>query len=273
MTLAEPVRLVLLDDARYIGGPKRGGPESLAAVVHFVEPKGEAVVVRITRRCAATGHLAILLTGLLLSSCRATMSLHDAVIRGEVPRIDACMRRGTSVNAQDDQGNTPLHYAYYHGQQDIIDRLIAYGADLTIRNNDGDLPPEMRELGRADGLLTSGALLLDRQGNWTDETRARPIYDELKQMSGDLVTKAIVRKVRRDENRLRVLLLAVKLGIAGSEARLNDLLQACGDKSMAEDYLNSGSPVLYEGGKRWAESRGYTIGAGTGSHRVSWGRF
>lgn len=217
--------------------------------------------------------LVVLLIALSVTSCATPMSLHEAVAHGNVSRIDTCMKRGMSVNAQDDKGNTPLHYAYYQSRQDIVDRLIAYGADPRIRNNDGDTPADVREIGRADYLLHVGAGLLDGNGDWTDAAKARPIYDELKGMDGSIVTKAIVRRVTGGQDRLRLLFLAVKLGIPGSEQHLNELLQAFGDESMAEDYLNCGSQLLYEGAKRWATERGYSINAGGGSHRVAWGQF
>jgi ankyrin repeat protein len=209
----------------------------------------------------------------LLTSCASMTPLHEAAMRGDVPRIDEYVKKGIPVNKQDVQGNTPLHYAYYYGQKEAIERLTAYGADLTIRNKDGDTPVDMQKIASAETLIHSAAQLLDAEGDWTDNSRGRPLYDNLREMDGSIVIKAIVRKVIRDENRLRVLFLAVKLGISGSEERLNDVLHAYGDKSMAEDFLNSGSTSLYEGGKGWANSHGYYISTGMGSHRVGWGRF
>jgi hypothetical protein len=213
---------------------------------------------------------------LFITSCATTTPmtpLHKAAIQGDVDRIEEYVKKGIPVNKQDELGNTPLHYAYYHGQKEAIDRLTAYGADMTIRNKDGDTPMDMQNIARAENLLRSGAQVMDDLGNWTDRSTARPIYDELKRMEGNTVTKAIVRKVIKDDDRLRVLFVAVKLGIAGSEQRLNDVLYSYGDKSMAEDYLNSGSQSLYEGGRRWANSHGYYISTGMGSNRVGWGRF
>ena len=146
-------------------------------------------MIRIATRRAVLTRLAVFLMALSITSCATPMSLHEAVARGNVSRVDMCMKRGMSVNAQDDQGNTPLHYAYYQGRQDIVDRLIAYGADPGIRNNDGDTPSNVREIGRADNLLHAGVKLLNGRADWTDAVKARPIYDELKGMDGPLVTK------------------------------------------------------------------------------------
>jgi len=217
--------------------------------------------------------VAVVLIALLLASCTRTSPLHKAASIGDVARIEEYIAKGEPVNAKDDQGNTPLHYAYYHGHQEAIDRLIAYGADLNIRNQDGDTPLDMAHIAEAEKLIAAGANVLDRDGDWTDRTEGRRIYDELKGKDGTIVTKALVRKVLESNRRLQVLFLAVKLGIPGSEDRLNDVLEAYGDQSMAEDYLNSGSSELYAGAERWAQRRGYYIATGMGSHRVGWGRF
>ncbi len=177
------------------------------------------------------------------------------------------------MNAQCRQKRADILVGVGIGVMWLLLTLTVYGADLNIRNKDGDTPADMQKIARAENLLHSGAQVIDNLGNWTDRSTARAIYDELKGMDGSIVTKAIVRKVIRNEDRLHVLLIAVKLGISGSEQRLNDVLQGYGDKSMAEDYLNSGSQSLYEGGKRWANSHGYYISTGMGSHRVGWGHF
>ena len=91
-------------------------------------------------------------------------------------------------------------------------------------------------------------------------------------LAGSLV-EAIIKAVLTRRNRLRVLFLVVKLGIPGTQKSLNAVLFKHGSKSMCEDYLNSGSKELGDGGERWANSHGYKISSGGGSHRVSWGSF
>jgi hypothetical protein len=60
----------------------------------------------------------------------------------------------------------------------------------------------------------------------------------------------------------------------GSESRIPemvDLLEAYGDKTLAEDYLNCGQPDLDAAGRKWAGARGYNISTGSGSQRATWG--
>jgi len=125
----------------------------------------------------------------------------------------------------------------------------------------------------AEQLIILAVNYLDDNANWTDRSRGRELYDALKGMDGDLVTKALVQQVQNSNHRLQVLFLSVKLGIPGSEEALNQVLLNHGNQAMAEDYLNSGSSMLYEGGRQWANARGYEILTGPGSHRTSWGQF
>ena len=125
-----------------------------------------------------------------------------------------------------------------------------------------------------DCLVTTGALLLTDDAEWTDRNEAQNVYDLIKRYENKTVVEGLVRKVIQDEtNRLHVLFLGIKLGIPGSQERLNQVLDERGDKKMAEDFLNSGSSKLYKGGKRWANNHGYSITTGMGSHRASWGNF
>lgn len=124
-----------------------------------------------------------------------------------------------------------------------------------------------------DWVVFSNASLLNDNAEWLDRDSARKYYDILKRYESILVVDSLVRHLFKAEIRLRTLFLGVKLGIPGSPEKLIAVLMKDGTKSMAEDFLNSGSPELYEGGKRWANENGYSITAGMGSHRAAWGQF
>jgi len=117
------------------------------------------------------------------------------------------------------------------------------------------------------------SVFLDDNAAWQSPDQARPMFNNLKYRDPLQVTSALVMRVRNPDRRLQVLFLAVKLGIPDSERRLNEALLQYGDKRMAEDYLNSGSEALSEGGRRWAHINGYSVDTGHGSRRVIWDRF
>jgi outer membrane protein assembly factor BamD (BamD/ComL family) len=124
-----------------------------------------------------------------------------------------------------------------------------------------------------DKLIFTGANCLDQAANWVDRVKGRKIYEMLKKYDSQVLTDSMIRVVLIQIDRLKVLFLVVKLGVTGTQKPLNALLIEYGDKSMAEDYLNSGSKELYDGGATWARAHGYSILTGWGSHRVSWGTF
>jgi hypothetical protein len=63
----------------------------------------------------------------------------------------------------------------------------------------------------------------------------------------------------------------IRKGDVARVPELRELLLLYGDKALAEDYLNCGQSELDDAGQAWANSHGYNVGTGYGSHRVRWG--
>ena len=70
---------------------------------------------------------------------------------------------GANVNAKNDDGETPLHYAAFVGQKEIAELLIAKGADVNAKGDDGNTPldlaieDDVAEIEIADLLRKHGA--------------------------------------------------------------------------------------------------------------------
>ncbi len=71
--------------------------------------------------------------------------LHWAVRRGQVDRVRDLMRGG-NLEARDFQGRTPLHIAVLSGWDDIVEMLLAAGADVNARDQWGITPLRRVEL-------------------------------------------------------------------------------------------------------------------------------
>lgn len=200
--------------------------------------------------------------------------LHFAIRHKHQQVASVLIKNGANINAAGELGNTPLHLSVYTNQNDVTTLLNKSNANAEIHNKYGLLPNEMQQLPKVEELVISAAKLIDRSGKWTDRRKGRIVYDEIKKTKSEFVVNSIVLKVIYVKKyRLQVLLLAVKLGIPGSEKKLVDVLMDYGNKSMAEDFLNSGSNQLSSGGRSWANAHGYNVRTGPGSHRSSWGRF
>lgn len=57
--------------------------------------------------------------------------------------IKALIWRGAKVNATDEEGWTPLHFAAETGEMTMVEALLAGGADAAIRNKDGETPEDV----------------------------------------------------------------------------------------------------------------------------------
>jgi ankyrin repeat protein len=66
--------------------------------------------------------------------------LHDAAQKGDVPAIKTLLAQGADVNAKDEQGATPLLYATLKGQKATADFLLNNGAKADIGTGQGMTP-------------------------------------------------------------------------------------------------------------------------------------
>lgn len=66
--------------------------------------------------------------------------LHQAAHYGLEVVVRDCLRRGDSVEARDEFGSTPLHYAVLAEQDDIVKYLLDHNADVNAANHEGVTP-------------------------------------------------------------------------------------------------------------------------------------
>ena len=69
------------------------------------------------------------------------ISIYDAAWKGNIEAIKQHLAAGTDVDVKDDKhGLTPLHGAAIHGHKEIVELLIAKGAEVNAKTNDGETP-------------------------------------------------------------------------------------------------------------------------------------
>ena len=88
--------------------------------------------------------------------------IHDAVRAGDLAKVKALVAKDAKVvNEKDARGRTPLHFASYAGNREIVAFLIANGADVRATDPDGFTPLHWAaSAGQADAaraLIAAGA--------------------------------------------------------------------------------------------------------------------
>lgn len=84
----------------------------------------------------------LLLTGFATTSLVLAAPIHEAAVKGDAKKIAAILAADPAqVNAKDRFGNTPLHWAAFHGQLAAVKALLDAGADVKAKNNYGPFLP------------------------------------------------------------------------------------------------------------------------------------
>ena len=63
------------------------------------------------------------------------ITIHKAVKIGNIAAVKQHLAAGTDVNTNDEDGETPLYRAAYHGYMEIAKLLIAEGADVNTKSD------------------------------------------------------------------------------------------------------------------------------------------
>jgi len=235
-----------------------------------------AALINYARSGDSVGVRQMLNSGADINTCDrfGDTPLHWAIKNNHSDTVLFLVDSGADINRKGALGDTPLHASIYGNKAEIAALLRQRGASESLSNRYGLAPSEMETLPPTEVAIIELAKYMNADGTWTDRTLSKPLYNKLKEIQDKYLINALVLQITRNSSRrLQVLLVSVKLGIAGSENKLVDILMIYGDKPMAEDYLNSGSGILSEGGRSWANARRFRVIAGPGSHRASWGQF
>jgi len=76
------------------------------------------------------------------------ISIHDAVLDGDIEAVKQHIAAGTDVNAMNEDGGfvlgmTPLHIAASENHKEIVELLIANGADVNVKGENGETPLDL----------------------------------------------------------------------------------------------------------------------------------
>ncbi len=68
----------------------------------------------------------------------SAMSLHQAIINGDVNEVKSILSSGVDINVKNRQGWTPLHTAVDKQQKDIVQLLLDKNANVNLTDNNGE---------------------------------------------------------------------------------------------------------------------------------------
>ena len=108
---------------------------------HQTIPIAIRPIHRFTKKIAAQKRRFIALAAALafLSLNLSASPLHDAVKNRNLDEVNRLISAGANVNAKDDDGTIPLHWAY-QSTVSIVEALVAAVADVNAKENKGRTP-------------------------------------------------------------------------------------------------------------------------------------
>ena len=87
--------------------------------------------------------------------------LHDAAVNGETEKVISLIAGGADIKAKDNDGKTPLHLAAANGHTETVTALIEARADIEAKDNHGATPLHGAALNRktetVNALIEAGA--------------------------------------------------------------------------------------------------------------------
>ncbi len=93
--------------------------------------------------------------------------LHYAAGWGHKEIVELLIAEGADVNAMNGAGQTPLHFAAQEGQKEIVELLIAKGADVNAKTNNGTTPLDRATMPNSPFDTTETVNLLRKHGGKT----------------------------------------------------------------------------------------------------------
>jgi cytohesin len=93
------------------------------------------------------------------------ISIHRAAVEGDIIAVKQHLDAGTDVNAKDSARCTPLHWAAWGGHKETAELLIAKGANVNVKRDNGETPLDAA----ISQYQTKAADLLRKHGGKTGE--------------------------------------------------------------------------------------------------------
>lgn len=115
----------------------------------YVRPAGKSLTPQLHQPLAidekdSDGHTALMWAA-YQGECVCSVARPRLMIPGDAISVDLLLRHGASVATADNAGMTPLHWAAVKGSKACIKHIVAAGADMEAKEEQGKTPKDMAE--------------------------------------------------------------------------------------------------------------------------------
>ena len=111
--------------------------------------------------------LVSIVAAVVLVGCGPSVDIWTGAQTGNIEAVKQHLDGGADVNAGNEGGFTPLHYAAIEGHKEIAELLIAKGADVNAKAVDGETPLDRATMPDSQFNTTETADLLRKHGGKT----------------------------------------------------------------------------------------------------------
>lgn len=117
-----------------------------------------------------------------IKDCDGRTPLHYACYEGNKEIVNLLLSKGAEVNMENNYGWTPLYaslrgYYSYDGPKEIIELLLSYGADVNVRDNRYGKTPLHEAADRGYDYIVKLLLLNDGEVNMRDKGGRTPLHE------------------------------------------------------------------------------------------------
>jgi ankyrin repeat protein len=117
------------------------------------------------------------LAGITPARCADTPAIIDAASKGKLAKVRALLKRNPQlVNATDSNGATPLHYAALYVHKDVVQLLLASGAEVNAKAHDGVTPLHYCAASRGSKDVAKLLLANGAEVNAKDQHGSTPLH-------------------------------------------------------------------------------------------------
>lgn len=99
-------------------------------------------------------------------------AMRDAIKKNDLSAVDNLISQGFEVNARDEHGNPPLHYALYDNRVKIVKKLIDAGANVNAPSSESGMTPLLIVTEKAKRLQQKAKKILAKTDGYTQSSSA-----------------------------------------------------------------------------------------------------